>query len=116
MRPIGFASSRWPKRVEILPASIFVIHSRAHQKTPARECFFEFTMRQSARSNTALFRISRNGDQASLPPFQDAARAASRFPGAQSHAWWTQSTAQPARARPAAHRAGAATDKRLRLV
>ena len=72
-------------------------------------------MRQSARSNTALFRIGRNGDQADLPTFQDAARAASRFPGAQSHAWRTQSTAQPARARPAARRAVAAAAKRFGL-
>jgi len=72
-------------------------------------------MRGCARSNTALFRIGRNGDQADLPTFQNATRAASRLSGAQSHSWRTQSTAQPARERPEASRAVAAAAKRFGL-
>lgn len=72
-------------------------------------------MRSRARSNTALFRIGRNGDQADLPTFQDAARAASRLSGAQSHSWRAQGTAQPARERPEAPRAVAAAAKRFGL-
>jgi len=72
-------------------------------------------MRSRARSNTALFRIGRNGDQADLPTFQDAARAASRLSGAQSHCWRPQGIAQSARERPQAPRAVAAAAKRFGL-
>lgn len=72
-------------------------------------------MRARARSNTALFRTGRNGDEADLPTFQNAARAASRFSRAQPHCRRTQSAPQPARERPAASRAVAATAKRFGL-
>ena len=75
----------------------------------------ELTMRGRARSNVALFRTGRNGDEADLPTFQNATRAASRLSGAQSHSWRTQSTAQPARERPEAPRAVAAAAKRFGL-
>jgi ribonuclease P protein component len=85
--------------------------SNARAPTPR----FKLTMRRRARSNTALFRTGRDGDQADLPTFKDAARAASRLSGAQPHAWRTQGVAQPARERPAASRAVAAAAKRFGL-
>ena len=72
-------------------------------------------MRSRARSNTALFRIGRNGHQADLPALQNAARATPRLPRAQPHRRRPQSAAQPARKRSAPPRAVAATGKRLGL-
>jgi len=76
----------------------------------ARECiacapFFYLTTRSCARSNTALFRTGSNGHAADLPTFEDTARPAPRFPGAQPHPRRTQSAAQPPRPRPPARRA-----------
>jgi len=67
--------------------------------------FFDLTTRSCARSNTALFRTGGNGYAADLPTFEDTARPAPRFPGAQPHPGRTQSAAQPPRPRPSAHRA-----------
>jgi ribonuclease P protein component len=62
-----------------------------------------------------FFGPAEDGNQADLPTFKDAARAASRLSGAQSHARRTQGIAQPARERPAASRAVAAAAKRYGL-
>jgi ribonuclease P protein component len=72
-------------------------------------------MRRGARSNTALFRIGRVGHQADIPTFQNTARAAPWFPGAQPYCRRTQGAAQPARTRPAPSRAVAAAGKRFGL-
>lgn len=72
-------------------------------------------MRRAARCNSALFRIGRNGDQADLPAFQDAARAPSRISRAQPHSRRSQSAAQSARQRAPPPRALVATGKRLGL-
>ena len=62
-------------------------------------------MQRRARSNTALFRIGRNGHAADLPTFEDSARTAPRLSRAQSHAWRAQGVAQPPCSRPASARA-----------
>jgi len=75
----------------------------------------KLTTRLTARSNTALFRIGRNGDEADLPTLEDAARAAPRLPRAQSDPRRAQGTAQPSRARTPPARAVAAARKRFGL-
>jgi ribonuclease P protein component len=72
-------------------------------------------MQRCAGSNTALFRIGSDGYQANVSTFQDAARANPRIQGAQPHARWPQSAAQPARQRAPPSRAVAAGGKRLGL-
>lgn len=72
-------------------------------------------MRRAARCNSALFRIGRNGDEADLPAFQDAARAPTRLSRAQPHCRRTQSAPQPARQRPAPPRTLVAAGKRFGL-
>jgi ribonuclease P protein component len=72
-------------------------------------------MRGAARCNSALFRIGRDGDEADLPAFQDAAREAPRFPRAQPHCRRPQSAAQSARQRTAPPRALVASGKRFGL-
>src|SRR5436189_68856 len=84
------------KRVGILPASRWVIHSEMRVKC---ERIFDLTMHSSARSNTALFR-TRGTDEAHLPTVQDAPRAASRVSRALKNARRTQGVAQSARSRP----------------
>src|SRR5205085_10707175 len=84
------------KRVEILPASRWVIHREMRVKC---ERIFDLTMHSGARSNTALFR-TRGTDEAHLPAVQDASRAASRVSRAQQDARRARGFAQPARTRP----------------
>ncbi len=72
-------------------------------------------MQRRARSNTALFGPGGNGNEADLPTFQDEARAASRFPGAQRNARRPRGVAKPARARTAPPRAVASPGKRFGL-
>lgn len=68
-----------------------------------------------ARSNTALFRTGGDGNEADISAFQDTARAAPWFSGAQSHSWGAGGPAQAPRRRPAAPRALAADGKRFGL-
>jgi ribonuclease P protein component len=72
-------------------------------------------MRVRARSNTALFRIGGDGNQAYLPTFQDAPRENPRFSRAQPHPRRTKSAGQSARQGPAAPRTVAANAKRFGL-
>jgi ribonuclease P protein component len=73
------------------------------------------TTHSRARSNTALFRIGRNGHQADLPALENAARATPWLPRAQPYRRRSQGAAQPARERSAPPRAVAATGKRFGL-
>ena len=88
------------KRVEILPASRWVIHSEMPMNY---EQIFDLTMHSSARSNTALFR-TRGTHEAHLPTVQDAPRAASRLSRALENARRTQGAARAARSRPSPDR------------
>src|SRR3954470_19011311 len=72
-------------------------------------------MRERARSNTALFRIGGNGDQADLPTLEDTARTAPRISGAQPYPRRSCRAAKPARARQAPPRVVAAGRKRFGL-
>jgi ribonuclease P protein component len=74
----------------------------------------DLTTHSRAGSNTALFRTG-DGNQADLPTFQDAARAAPRVSRAKRHPRRTRRLTQPASARAPAPRAVAASGKRFGL-
>jgi ribonuclease P protein component len=71
------------------------------------------TTRASARSNTALFRIAPNGDQADLSAFEDTASAAAWLSRAQPHARRTRSAAHAPGPRTPPYRTVAASAKRF---
>jgi ribonuclease P protein component len=75
----------------------------------------DLTTHSRARSNTALFRTGGDGNQADLPTFQDAARAAPWVSRAKRHDRWPCSASQPARQRAPSARALAADGKRFGL-
>jgi ribonuclease P protein component len=72
-------------------------------------------MQSRARSNTALFRIGCNGDEADLPTLKDEARAAPWLSRAQPHARRPSGAAQPPRWRPPPARVVVAGVKRYGL-
>jgi ribonuclease P protein component len=71
----------------------------------------QLTTHQRARSNTALFRIGRHGNEAHLPAVENTTRKNARIPCPQSHPRRTQSHREPPRQGPASARALAADGK-----